>query len=112
MSLEEELREERERTELERIKSAVREELSDLEARMMTGITERIGSGTAQRSTSSCRFSEIQIQELHNGVGSLADAIAVLTRSFYERFPPRPKGRVRRVLQFVSFWYPVVFILG
>ena len=37
--------------------------------------------------------------------------ISVLTRSFIERFPPRPKRGVRRVLEFVSTWYPVVFIL-
>ena len=78
---------------------------------MMTGITERIGSGTAQRSTSSCRFSEIQIQELHNGVGDLAHNIAALSRSFYERFPPRPKyGLVLLVLHFVGDYYPVAII--
>lgn len=109
MSLEEELREERERTELERIKSAVREELADLESRMMTGITEKIGSGTAQRSTSSCRFSEIQIQELQNGVGDLAHTIAALSRSFYERFPPRPKGLARRIGKIALDYYPYLF---
>src|SRR5208337_2460156 len=109
MSLEEELREERERTELERIKSAVREELADLESRMMTGITERIGSGTAQRSTSSCRFFEIQIRELYNGVGNLAHTISVVTSSFNERFPPRPKGLMRRIGKIALDYYPYLF---
>ena len=31
-------------------------------------------------------------------------------RSFNERFPPRPKGRVRRVLQFVGDYYPVAIM--
>src|SRR5208282_6142180 len=109
MSLEEELREERERTELERIKSAVREELADLESRMMRGITERIGNGTTQGSSYDAIYSERQIQEVKNGVGNLALDISAL-RSFNERFPPRPKGRVRRVLQFVGDYYPVAIM--
>ena len=110
MSLEEELREERERTELERIKSAVREELADLESRMMTGITERIGKGATQGSSYDASYSERQIQEVKNGVGNLALDISTLSRSFTERFPPRPKGRVRRVLQFVGDYYPVAIV--
>jgi hypothetical protein len=111
MSLEEELRREKERTELERIKSAVREELADLESRIMTGITERIGKGATQGSSYDAIYSERQIQEVKKGVGNLALDISALSRSFNKRFPPRPEGRVRRVLQFVGSWYPVAIVV-
>jgi hypothetical protein len=76
----------------------------------MTGITERIGGGTAQRSTASCRFSEIQIQELHNGVGTLVHTITALTKSFTARFPSRPKGLVQRIGKIVGDYYLYLFL--
>ena len=78
----------------------------------MRGITERIASGTAQRSSYSCKYSERQIQEVRNGVGNLAQNISALSRSFYERFPVRPEGLVRRVVQFISFWYPLALFVA
>ncbi len=113
MSLDEELREEQERTQLERIKSAVREELSDqissMESRIMKGISERSRTSQTSSSTYSCRLSEIPIQELHTSlqnVGDLMQGISVLTRSFIERFPPRPKTLARRIKKIAVEYFP------
>jgi len=41
----------------------------------------------------------------------LASGLSNLLRLFTERFPPaRPKGRVRRVLQFVGEWYHLAIL--
>ena len=51
------------------------------------------------------RFANIVLQILRwwltlQSVADLVQGISVLTRSFIERFPPRPKRGVRRVLEF------------